>query len=246
MLLAKAREIETLDTIEAVWRATVAALGAEGVTTVLYLSSDAARTDVRMLTTTPAIHDGHAPATDPFLEHCCASYEITRTGAAFLQEHDYLPEAARAFIRAARDHGFSSGLGIPMRLVGSPRFGGFNLGTPLDRACFEAAILPRREEFRLLCLIAHRRLEELGFPAPEPAATPGFRDLLVAPEMARLDGLSPREREVIWLQAQGLPRKEVARLCGISPHTVAEYASNAYRKLGVRNRTEAARIVFGA
>ena len=62
----------------------------------------------------------------------------------------------------------------------------------------------------------------------------------LAPQTKVTDQLSPREREIIYLIARGLSRKECARLCQISPHTVAEYTKNAYRKLGVRNRFEAA------
>ncbi|MFO6463807.1 LuxR family transcriptional regulator [uncultured Jannaschia sp.] len=249
MLIDDARRIEALDTPRAVWDATVETLATEGVGTVLYLISDKERRDVRVMTTAPEIHADDQPEKDPFLDHCCDSYAITRTGAAFIDEHEYLCATDRAFILRAQDHGFVSGLGIPTRLQGSLHYGGFNLGTPLDRAAFEEEIAPRQEEFRLFCLLVHRRFEELGIltapcgvlPAPLPP-----RARMVAPETERLAALSPREREVIWLQSQGLPRKEVARLCGISPNTVAEYASKAYRKLGVRNRTEAARMVFEA
>ena len=136
-----------------------------------------------------------------------------------------------------------------MRLQGSPRYGGFNLGTRMDRARFETEIVPRQEAFRLFCLVVHRRLEELGFDGALPANTadlPGFRARLIAPESDALSTLSPREREVLWLQVQGLPRKEVARMCAISPHTVAEYTSKAYRKLGIRNRMEAARLLLAS
>lgn len=52
-------------------------------------------------------------------------------------------------------------------------------------------------------------------------------------------GLSDREREVLQLVAAGLTNPEIARALHLSPHTVKEHASSLYRKLGVRNRTEA-------
>ena len=42
-----------------------------------------------------------------------------------------------------------------------------------------------------------------------------------------------------------MTRKEIARSCTLSPHTVADYTQTAYRKLGVKNRVEATRVVLG-
>ncbi|MEX0370382.1 MAG: response regulator transcription factor [Tateyamaria sp.] len=50
---------------------------------------------------------------------------------------------------------------------------------------------------------------------------------------------------MVYLLARGLSRKEMARVCGISLHTVGDYIKTAYRKLGIHNRAEAARLVFG-
>jgi DNA-binding NarL/FixJ family response regulator len=52
-------------------------------------------------------------------------------------------------------------------------------------------------------------------------------------------GLSDREREVLTLMAAGQTNPEIARELHLSPHTVKEHTSSVYRKLGVRNRTEA-------
>ena len=57
------------------------------------------------------------------------------------------------------------------------------------------------------------------------------------------DKLTPREREVLFLIAQGFSRKECARMCMISVNTVSEYAKKAYGKLGLRNRAEAATLL---
>ncbi|HEU0023354.1 MAG TPA: response regulator transcription factor [Thermoleophilaceae bacterium] len=51
--------------------------------------------------------------------------------------------------------------------------------------------------------------------------------------------LSEREREVLALMASGRTNKEIADRLYLSPHTVKEHTSALYRKLGVRNRTEA-------
>jgi DNA-binding NarL/FixJ family response regulator len=51
--------------------------------------------------------------------------------------------------------------------------------------------------------------------------------------------LSEREREVVTLIASGSTNREIAEELYLSPHTVKEYTSGLYRKLGVRNRAEA-------
>jgi len=51
--------------------------------------------------------------------------------------------------------------------------------------------------------------------------------------------LSRREREVVGLIASGATNREIAERLYLSPHTVKEYTSSVYRKLGVRNRAEA-------
>ena len=52
-------------------------------------------------------------------------------------------------------------------------------------------------------------------------------------------GLSEREREVLELMASGSTNPEIADALHLSKHTVKEHTSSVYRKLGVRNRTEA-------
>ncbi len=52
-------------------------------------------------------------------------------------------------------------------------------------------------------------------------------------------GLSDRERAVLELMASGSTNPEIAGALHLSKHTVKEHTSAVYRKLGVRNRTEA-------
>jgi DNA-binding NarL/FixJ family response regulator len=52
-------------------------------------------------------------------------------------------------------------------------------------------------------------------------------------------GLSDRERAVLELMAEGSTNPEIADALHLSKHTVKEHTSAVYRKLGVRNRTEA-------
>lgn len=60
-------------------------------------------------------------------------------------------------------------------------------------------------------------------------------------EEAPATPLSQREREVLALIASGHTNREIAAHLFLSPHTVKEHASSLYRKLGVKNRAEAAR-----
>ena len=60
-------------------------------------------------------------------------------------------------------------------------------------------------------------------------------------EEAPATPLSEREREVLALIASGRTNREIAAVLFLSPHTVKEHASALYRKLGVKNRAEAAR-----
>jgi DNA-binding NarL/FixJ family response regulator len=52
-------------------------------------------------------------------------------------------------------------------------------------------------------------------------------------------GLSDRERAVLELMASGATNPEIGEALHISRHTVKEHCSAVYRKLEVRNRTEA-------
>lgn len=53
-------------------------------------------------------------------------------------------------------------------------------------------------------------------------------------------GLTRRELEVLRLVAQGLSNPRMARVLGISPHTVKRHVVNIFNKLGVGDRAQAA------
>lgn len=69
-----------------------------------------------------------------------------------------------------------------------------------------------------------------GETAPAPAP-PGTRD----------PALTDREREILLPLGTGATTREVAARLHLEPDTVKKSASGLYRKLGVRNRTEAVR-----
>ncbi len=54
------------------------------------------------------------------------------------------------------------------------------------------------------------------------------------------DPLSPREREVLSLVAEGMANKQIARALGITERTVKAHLGRAFRQIGVSDRTSAA------
>ncbi len=62
---------------------------------------------------------------------------------------------------------------------------------------------------------------------------------------ALVDGLTPRELEIALQVADGGTNKEVAARLFLSPKTVELHLSRVYRKLGIRSRTELARLMPG-
>jgi DNA-binding NarL/FixJ family response regulator len=59
------------------------------------------------------------------------------------------------------------------------------------------------------------------------------------PAGAELDALTPREREVLDMLAEGLSNKEIAWRMNISGHTVKSHVASIFAKLNVSTRTEA-------
>jgi len=55
-------------------------------------------------------------------------------------------------------------------------------------------------------------------------------------------GLTPREREVLALVADGCANKEIARQCSVSEETVKHHLTRIFGKVGASNRTELAML----
>lgn len=79
-------------------------------------------------------------------------------------------------------------------------------------------------------------LRELDGSPPQAAADAGAQP---APEVERLQQLSPRQQEVFALLAQGLPNKAIARRLDISEGTVKSHIAAIFDLLGVHNRVAA-------
>ena len=57
-------------------------------------------------------------------------------------------------------------------------------------------------------------------------------------EKATMNGLTPREQEVLSMLAEGKTNEEIAMALTISRHTVARHRENLMGKLGLHNRSE--------
>jgi two-component system response regulator DevR len=77
-----------------------------------------------------------------------------------------------------------------------------------------------------------------------PAAT-GARTHSQGPRRGRaLEGITPQERRILDLLADGLTNRQIADEMYLAEKTVTNYVSNLLAKLGMSRRTEAA--VFAA
>jgi DNA-binding CsgD family transcriptional regulator len=87
-------------------------------------------------------------------------------------------------------------------------------------------------------------------PAPfalEPVTKPILRDMIdVTIGAGALAALSPREREMFGLLAEGLPQREIAKHFKVSVKTVETYRTRIGQKLGLRNRAELIRFALDA
>lgn len=54
----------------------------------------------------------------------------------------------------------------------------------------------------------------------------------------QLEGLTRRQKDVVWLLAQGKSNQEIADFLGVSIHTIKIHVKNIFDLFGVSNRTE--------
>ena len=81
---------------------------------------------------------------------------------------------------------------------------------------------------------------------------PSVAELVVAaalhpetpPEDQELASLSPREREVLTLVAEGRTGPEIARLLGISAHTANRHRANLMEKLRLHSKTDLVKLAL--
>jgi DNA-binding CsgD family transcriptional regulator len=89
----------------------------------------------------------------------------------------------------------------------------------------------------------------VSWPAPPAPAGPGLR-LAGGPADPRplVDpgGLTAQQERIARLVAEGATNREIAERLFLSPRTVDHHLRNVFARLGVRSRTELARLMPGA
>ena len=60
-----------------------------------------------------------------------------------------------------------------------------------------------------------------------------------------MESLTRRQREILSLVGAGLSNRDIAARTGLTEGTVKLHVSNILKRLGARNRTEAARLIGG-
>ncbi|GAB2845970.1 LuxR C-terminal-related transcriptional regulator [Microbacterium insulae] len=126
--------------------------------------------------------------------------------------------------------------------------GGDPAGALVALRTAESAFGGGRQPYELarVLLLQARAFEGTGDAASAAAAEARGRGILNrlgarAPDAPRADGpLTPREREVLALVAEGAGNREVAQRLFISEKTVGRHLANVYLKIGVGTRTAAA------
>ncbi len=121
-----------------------------------------------------------------------------------------------------------------------------NIPTAVDAIkCGAYDFLVKPPEFDKLLSTLKQAVEKRG-PAPqqESSTRPTIHD---PRENILPDGyktLTPREREVLWLTADGLSSAQIAERLSISPRTVETHRANILQKLGLSNKTDLIRYVY--
>jgi DNA-binding CsgD family transcriptional regulator len=111
---------------------------------------------------------------------------------------------------------------------------------------------PADRRARLRLALQNTSIEIIGEALSVEDARGRARDVdafLVAPEdsndpVPSGEALTPREREVLRLLAEGLPNKTIANRLGISDQTVKFHVASIVGKLGATNRTAAVRLAI--
>ena len=78
-----------------------------------------------------------------------------------------------------------------------------------------------------------------GLVVTDPALVPAQGPYSGPPPDPPIADLTPRERDVLHLLAEGMPNKSVAVALGVSEHTVKFHVNAILSKLGAQSRTEA-------
>jgi LuxR family transcriptional regulator, regulator of acetate metabolism len=121
------------------------------------------------------------------------------------------------------------------------------LGHALERGVLSERLRTHSENVLALARSTEASVTELGTPSSElPTASRRFARSAARTAAHRelLDMLTPREREVLAMLAEGETNASIARRLVVSEDTVKTHVKHILRKLGVRNRSQAVSCYF--
>ncbi|RBP51089.1 helix-turn-helix transcriptional regulator [Arenicella xantha] len=237
--------IESLDDLDSVWKAFVPLARELGFDYVVYTISNHNNDEFFYYDNFGLHSDNEADFYDPFLEFCCHSYDTMFTGLEFSEFNAgyNLPPKAIELIELGAKLGMISGLAIPLRLAGSNRYGGFNLGTGLKRKAHQALCAEVEGAAQVACMLVHRHIEKILDRKNIMVAPNTVKDSSANADTNGLENLTPKENRVLKKIANGYSRKKCAEALCVSESTVSTHMKNIYRKLGVHNRVQATKII---
>lgn len=155
----------------------------------------------------------------PVLDGLAAAAELTRT----------VPEVGVLMLTT-----FSADEHIAAALAGGAR--GFLLKSGDPRELFSGIRAVADGAAFLSPKVAHRVIQQVT----------GDRMASAARARGLVDGLTPREREVLALVGAGLPNAEIARRLHVVEGTVKVFVTSILRRLEVANRVQAAIVAYEA
>lgn len=175
-----------------------------------------------------------AAATRPWTSGVLRALAKHASGSVLLLEGD--PAAALAELRAAGD--LWRTLHMPHEAARTAVVIGLACAALGDRVAADVEFDNARAVFRELGAAPElQRLVRLtgGASDDEP---------VVSPTEADLPALSPREREVLALVAEGKTNRDIAAALMISQHTAGRHVENIFAKLGVTSRAAATAFAY--
>ncbi|HSI79959.1 MAG TPA: LuxR C-terminal-related transcriptional regulator [Solirubrobacterales bacterium] len=195
-----------------------------------------------------AASEDRPPALELLVRAAVAAGRIERAAAAL----EALREAERRFatapLRASCD--LAGGIvaaargehGVARRLLEDAVDRFERVGAPFESACARIELaatlraLERGDAAAREAAVALEQLTALGAAVAAERA----REVLEQDRAGATDGVTPREKEVLTLLAEGLTNREIAERLVVSEHTVHRHVTNILRKLELPSRAAAA------
>lgn len=142
---------------------------------------------------------------------------------------------------------YEEGNGLPARLVQHLNGGLLTSAVPInmqvDRWLSAIRLMLTGEDYLPSNLL--RRLTVGAADGPAQGALPNDRKQTPLSPSSRIEGLTPRQIDIMKLVAEGHQNKEIAVRLKLSEHTVKLHIHHIFSRLGAHNRTQAVKLLFG-